>query len=72
MFNSKNGKELIKNMPLDKILLESDAPFTQNTKKSYSLEFISSVETGLSNIKGFKENSVNLILKNNFKSLLQV
>lgn len=70
MFNSNNGKELIKNMPLDKILLESDAPFTQNTNKSYNLDFISSVETGISNIKALKENSVNLILKNNFKSLL--
>ena len=28
MFKSKNGKEVIKNMPLVKILLESDAPFT--------------------------------------------
>jgi len=72
MFNSKNGKELIKNMPLDKILLESDAPFTQNTKKTYNLDFISSVETGISDIKGLKEETVNLILKNNFKSLIQV
>ncbi|WP_422656689.1 Qat anti-phage system TatD family nuclease QatD [Paenibacillus sp. EC2-1] len=72
MFNSKNGNELIKNMPLDKILLESDAPFTKNTKKTYNLDFVSSVEKGISNVKGLKEESVNIILKNNFNTLLQL
>lgn len=70
MINSKNGKELIKNMPLDKILIESDAPFTKDTKNTYNLEFIFKVEDGLSKIKGIDGDSVNQILRNNFRTLL--
>ncbi|WP_433938501.1 Qat anti-phage system TatD family nuclease QatD [Paenibacillus lautus] len=72
MINSKNGTELIRNMPLDKILLESDAPFTKYTKNTYSLDFILKVEEGLSRIKGIDVDSVKKILKNNFKSLLDI
>ncbi|WP_405168604.1 Qat anti-phage system TatD family nuclease QatD [Paenibacillus sp. FSL H3-0286] len=72
MINSKNGMELIRNMPLDRILLESDAPFTKDTKGAYSLDFILKVEEGLSKIKGVNTESVNQILRKNFKSLLDV
>ncbi|MNW16314.1 TatD related DNase [compost metagenome] len=70
MVNSKKGMELIKNMPLDRILIESDAPFTKATKKLYNLDFIIRIEEGLSKIKGIELGSVNDILKNNFKQLL--
>lgn len=70
MINSKNGIELIKNMPLDRILLESDAPFTKDTKSNYSLDFILKVEEGLSKIKGIDTEYVNQILKKNFKQLI--
>ncbi|ASA26431.1 hydrolase TatD [Paenibacillus donghaensis] len=70
MVNSKKGMELIKNMPLDRILIESDAPFTKATKKLYNLDFIIRIEEGLSKIKGIELDSVNDILKNNFKQLL--
>jgi TatD DNase family protein len=72
MINSKNGIELIRNMPLDRILLESDAPFTKDTKNTYSLDFIIKVEEGLSKIKGVNAESVNQILRKNFKSLLDI
>lgn len=72
MINSKNGVELIRNMPLDRILVESDAPFTKDTKNTYSLDFTLKVEEGLSKIKGVKAESVNQILRKNFKSLLDI
>lgn len=72
MIDSKKGKELIINMPLDKILIESDAPFTKYTKNMYSIDFIMKIEEGLSKIKGIGIESVNQILKKNFKSLLDI
>lgn len=72
MINSKYGINLIRNMPLDRILLESDAPFTKDTKNTYNLDFILKVEEGLSKIKGVNAESVNQILRKNFKSLLDI
>jgi len=72
MINSKNGIELIKNMPLDRILIESDAPFTKDTKKTYSLDFILKIEEGLSKIKGIDSESTIQILRRNFKCLLDI
>lgn len=37
MIKSENGKKLLKKIPTDRILLESDAPFISNTKTSYDL-----------------------------------
>lgn len=72
MIDSKKGKELIGNMPLDKILLESDAPFTKYTKNMYNLDFIVKIEEGLAKIKGIDTEYVNQVLKKNFESLLDI
>ncbi|MDT8717020.1 TatD family hydrolase [Clostridium sp. 19966] len=72
MVKSKKGIELIKNIPIERILIESDAPFTRSTKDGYNLNFISDIEKGLIKIKGLEGTNINEILKNNFKKLLNV
>lgn len=37
MINSKNGQKILKKIPIDKILIESDAPFISNIKTSNDL-----------------------------------
>lgn len=37
MINSKNGQKILKKIPIDKILIESDAPFISNMKTSNDL-----------------------------------
>ncbi len=70
MINSKNGIELIKNMPLDRLLFESDAPFTKDTKNIYNLNFINKVEENLSKIKNVDPGDMSQIMRRNFKGLL--
>ncbi|PWW43427.1 MULTISPECIES: Qat anti-phage system TatD family nuclease QatD [Paenibacillus] len=70
MIGSKKGVELIKKMPLDRILIESDAPFTKDTMKNYSLDFVFKIVEAVSQIKGVEFELVNRIFENNFKQLL--
>lgn len=72
MINNKSGIELIKNMPLDRILFESDAPFTKDTKSTYNLNFINKVEESLSKIKSVDLGDVSQIMRRNFKDLLEI
>lgn len=71
MINSKSGIELIKNMPLDRILIESDAPFTKDTKQIYKLDFILKIGQGLSRITGISSDSIHEKLKNNFRKVIE-
>ncbi len=45
MLNSNNGRQIIKRIPKEKLLIESDAPFTDTTKHSYNLDFIDNLFT---------------------------
>ena len=40
---SNNGKRIIANIPLEKILIESDAPFTKGLEKNYSIKFMDDI-----------------------------
>lgn len=39
MLNSANGRKIIGHIPLDRVLFESDAPFTTGMGTTYSIEF---------------------------------
>lgn len=39
MLKSTNGRNIIKNIPVDRLLIESDAPFTNGLDKQYTLDF---------------------------------
>ncbi|MCK4664807.1 MAG: TatD family hydrolase [Bacteroidales bacterium] len=69
MLNSDNGKKIISKIPIERILLESDAPYARN-------ETLNNYEKGLNEINqymvkhyGLSLNNVKHQLKNNFKSM---
>lgn len=39
MLQSTNGRNIIRNIPVDRILLESDAPFTKGLNEKYTVDF---------------------------------
>lgn len=39
MLQSANGKNIVGNIPVDRLLLESDAPFTQGMSEKYTIDF---------------------------------
>ena len=39
MLQSANGRNIVRNIPVDRILLESDAPFTKGLSKKYTIGF---------------------------------
>ena len=39
MLQSVNGRNIVGNIPVDRILLESDAPFTKGLGEKYTIDF---------------------------------
>lgn len=70
MLNSANGRKIIDNLPLDRVLFESDAPFTTGMGKTYSVEFQDRIYRYLCERFGATEAEMSSILRKNFKTLL--
>lgn len=70
MIRSNNGKRIISNIPLDRILIESDAPFTRGLNKNYSIKFMDEIYNFLSETRNINEEDLGIILKNNFRTIL--
>lgn len=70
MLNSANGRKIIGNIPLDRVLFESDAPFTTGMRTTYSVEFQDRIYRYLCECAGVTEAEMSLRLRNNFKTLL--
>lgn len=70
MVRSKNGREIISRLPEERILIESDGPFTRGINKDYKVQFIDEIVQELSHIKNYDVEKVYELLKNNFKELL--
>lgn len=70
MLNSANGRKIIDNLPLDRVLLESDAPFTTGMGKTYTVEFQNRIYRYLCEHAGATEEEMSSILRQNFKTLL--
>jgi TatD DNase family protein len=43
MLQSKNGRNIIGNIPINRILIESDAPFTKGLDEKYTIDFIDNI-----------------------------
>lgn len=71
MINSEKKKIFIRNMPIDKILIESDAPFTKKNKV-YELDFISNITNELAKIYNLEKEDIAEQLKKNFRSAISV
>lgn len=70
MIRSNNGKKIIANIPLEKILIESDAPFTKGLEKNYSIKFMDDIYRFISETRNIDEEELGIILKNNFRTIL--
>lgn len=70
MVSSKKGRNIIENIPIDRILIESDGPFTKDTVENYNLEFMNTIIRALVEIKGINNITISKQLRGNFRNLI--
>lgn len=70
MLQSKNGKKIIDSIPIEKILIESDAPFTTGLDSYYNISFMKNIYDYLSVTRHMEIPELSEILKDNFRRLL--
>lgn len=70
MCKSKKGQSLIKQIPTNKILIETDYPFINNTYKTYSKKNLIQIIFEISKIKNIDYNEIEKRLFQNFKELI--
>ena len=70
MLRTAKGRQLISLLPIDRILIESDGPFTKSFKDSYRIASIKETILELAKVKSVNLEELNTILKNNFKNLI--
>ncbi|WP_278319612.1 TatD family hydrolase [Hespellia stercorisuis] len=70
MLLSKNGKGIVDALPLDRILIESDAPFSSGLGKEYLLDFNKKIVEYLSETRKYSDEDIRKIIKNNFRRVL--
>src|SRR5690606_22732027 len=70
MLQSKNGINIIKTIPLNRLLLESDSPFVGVDRKSIIPYDMRSVISNISNIKQLSISEVEDALHQNFRNLI--
>jgi len=68
MCNANNGKKIISAIPIDKILVESDGPFTRIDSKNYKPDSLKKTYELISSIVG--TNNFEEIVYENFRKLL--
>lgn len=71
MISSKKGQEIVKRVPQDKLLIESDAPFTNLTKNNYNLGFMEFIFSKTATILSKSIDDVKVLYSNNFLELLE-
>ncbi|MBU7595876.1 Qat anti-phage system TatD family nuclease QatD [Metabacillus halosaccharovorans] len=71
MVNSKKGQNIIKRIPTNRLLIESDGPFTKDTHSNYHLSFVDDLIKKLANIRECDSDEMSILLKGNFKNLLE-
>lgn len=71
MIQSKAGKKIIDRIPLNRILIESDAPFTTGLKEVYSTSFMDSIYHYISASNMISVDSVMATIRHNFSSMLK-
>ena len=71
MLESENGRKIIKKIPVNRILIESDAPFTKGMKSEYTLDFNDKIYLYLVNNYNQKIDMVKKRIKANFAEVLK-
>ena len=70
MLNTNKGKSLLLTVPANKLLIESDSPFTKDTKNNFTIDYFEKFYKLSSKILGKSEEETKLLFSNNFKELL--
>jgi TatD DNase family protein len=70
MTQSKNGRSIIRNIPINRLLIESDGPFAYTEDESSSPLLIQRTICELSSILGVSQQNMSKLLFNNFKFIL--
>lgn len=70
MIENCKGREIINCIPIEKLLIESDAPFTPGFNKNYSVFFVEKIYEYLSATRNIKKEDISGIIRTNFKNLL--
>lgn len=70
MIKSQNGKNIINKIPIDRIVIESDAPFTVGLHTNYSVSFINDIIEYLSVSKELEKKLICAKLQENFKTII--
>lgn len=70
MIKSQNGRNIIDNIPIERIILESDAPFTIGLHLNYNLFFVDELIEYLSLKKNIDKTVLYTQIKDNFRILL--
>ena len=72
MTQSKNVINIIRSIPDDKLLLESDSPFIGVNRQSITPPDMSVIIQEIAAIKGISVFKIKHVLKENFKSILEI
>ena len=51
MISTIQGKKIVKDVPLSKIVLETDAPFTESTKNMYPESFLHDIAIEIAKVR---------------------
>lgn len=70
MLRTSSGKKIIEAVPIDKILVETDAPFTNGMKDGYNVQPILDVYSHLAKTNNLSVERIMDIIKSNFKAIL--
>ena len=71
MLQSVNGRNIIGNIPVDRILLESDAPFTKGLGEKYTIDFNDVIYKYIGGVYNQKIDVVKKRIKANFAEVLK-
>lgn len=72
MVHSYNGIKLIETVPLSRIVLETDAPFTAETKNGYPKQILNEIAIEIAKIKKMEKLQVLKIISDNSRKILSI
>ena len=71
MIKSKSGVNIVSHIPVQRILLESDAPFIAECKNEYTIDFNNDIYNYFSNLYGVTYERVMMRVKANFAEVIK-
>ena len=72
MVHSSNGRKLIEAVPLSRMVLETDAPFTAETKNEYPKQILNEIVIEIAKIKKIERLQVLKTISNNSRKILSI